>query len=58
MVSGVKDYGRCDLFVSKKSGNNWLEPYNLGAPISSRAWESQPSISSDGRTIVFCQQPE
>ena len=23
--------GRCDLFVSKKSGNDWLIPYNLGA---------------------------
>ncbi len=46
-------YGRCDLFVAKKSGNDWLVPYNLGLPVNSRAWESQPSISSDGRTIYF-----
>jgi outer membrane protein OmpA-like peptidoglycan-associated protein len=46
-------YGRCDLFVSKRSGNDWLVPYNLGSPVNSRAWESQPSISSDGRTIYF-----
>lgn len=50
---GREGYGRCDLFVSKKSGNDWLVPYNLGAPVNSRAWESQPSISSDGRTIYF-----
>ena len=48
-----KGYGRCDLFVSKKSGNDWLMPYNLGQPVNSRHWESQPSISSDGRTIYF-----
>jgi outer membrane protein OmpA-like peptidoglycan-associated protein/tetratricopeptide (TPR) repeat protein len=50
---GRDGYGRCDLFVSKKSGNDWLAPYNLGVPVNSRAWESQPSISSDGRTIYF-----
>ncbi len=46
-------YGRCDLFVSKRSGNNWTAPYNLGVPVNSRSWESQPSISSDGRTLYF-----
>ncbi len=46
-------FGRCDLFVSKRSGNDWLMPYNLGEPVNSRHWESQPSISSDGRTIYF-----
>lgn len=50
---GREGYGRCDLFVSKRSGNEWQVPYNLGLPVNSRAWESQPSISSDGRTIYF-----
>ena len=48
-----KGYGRCDLFVSKKSGNDWLVPYNLGIPVNSRFWESQPSLSADGRTLYF-----
>ncbi len=48
-----KGYGRCDLFVSKKSGNDWLVPYNLGTPVNSRFWESQPSLSADGRTLYF-----
>ncbi|MBM3437230.1 MAG: tetratricopeptide repeat protein, partial [Bacteroidetes bacterium] len=48
-----KGYGRCDLFVSKRSGNEWLEPYNLGIPVNSGSWESQPSFSADGRTLYF-----
>ncbi len=50
---GRKGHGRCDLFVSKKAGNNWLTPYNIGLPVNSRHWESQPSFSSDGRTLYF-----
>jgi len=46
-------YGRCDLFVSKRSGNEWQVPYNLGVPVNSKLWESQPSFSSDGRTLYF-----
>lgn len=48
-----KGYGRCDLFVSKKSGDEWLAPYNLGIPVNSTSWESQPSFSADGRTLYF-----
>jgi outer membrane protein OmpA-like peptidoglycan-associated protein len=50
---GREGFGRCDLFVSKRSGNDWTVPYNLGVPVNSKAWESQPSISSDGRTLYF-----
>lgn len=50
---GRKGFGRCDLFVSKRSGNDWTFPYNLGEPVNSRHWESQASFSSDGRTLYF-----
>lgn len=46
-------FGRCDLFVSKRSGSDWQVPYNLGMPVNSKVWESQPSFSSDGRTLYF-----
>jgi len=46
-------YGRCDLFVSKRIGNYWSNPYNIGSPVNSRSWESQPAISSDGKTLYF-----
>ncbi len=46
-------YGRCDIYVSQKEGKGWSKPVNLGFPINTKGWESQPSLSSDGRTIYF-----
>lgn len=48
-----KGYGSCDLFASEKVGEKWTEPFNLGPPINSRHWETQPSFSSDGKTLYF-----
>lgn len=45
--------GRCDIFVSHKVGNDWGKPTNLGAPINSTFWESQPAVSPDGNTLYF-----
>lgn len=45
--------GSCDLFASEKEGNNWSQPFNMGAPINTGNWESQPSFSSDGKTLYF-----
>lgn len=50
---GRKGYGSCDLFWSRKKGNNWSAPINLMEPVNSRNWETQPSISSDGKTLYF-----
>ncbi|CAG5078641.1 OmpA family protein [Parvicella tangerina] len=46
-------YGSCDLFVSEKIGKEWTKPSNMGAPINSAHWETQPSFSSDGKTLYF-----
>lgn len=46
-------YGGCDLYISKKQGNDWSAPQNLGETINSRNWESQPSLSADGRVLYF-----
>jgi outer membrane protein OmpA-like peptidoglycan-associated protein len=46
-------YGGCDIYFAKKTGNRWSEAINIGEPVNSRYWESQPSISSDGRTLYF-----
>ena len=48
-----KGYGSCDLFASEKIGDNWSIPFNLGPPINSKHWETQPSFSSDGKTLYF-----
>jgi outer membrane protein OmpA-like peptidoglycan-associated protein len=50
---GRRGYGHCDLFLSEKIGDVWSEPLNLGPEINSAAWESQPSLSADGRILYF-----
>ncbi|MFD2163467.1 OmpA family protein [Paradesertivirga mongoliensis] len=45
--------GRCDIYVCKREGKDWSKPFNLGTPINTPGWESQPSISADGRTLYF-----
>ena len=46
-------YGDCDIYVSRLDGNTWSKPRNLGPLINTPAWESQPCISNDGRTLYF-----
>lgn len=50
---GRQGYGSCDLFISRKRGNEWSEPRNIGFPVNTAKWETQPSFSSDGRTLYF-----
>jgi OOP family OmpA-OmpF porin len=50
---GRKGFGDCDLFESVKTGDEWSVPVNLGAMINSAAWDSQPSLSADGRVLYF-----
>lgn len=47
-------FGSCDIYVAKLNGTTWSKPTNLGSNINSDAWESQPCISSDGKTLFFC----
>jgi outer membrane protein OmpA-like peptidoglycan-associated protein len=50
---GRPGYGSCDLFQSEKVGDTWSKPQNLGPNVNSADWESQPSLSADGRTLYF-----
>jgi len=50
---GREGFGSCDLFESRKVGDDWSEPVNLGVNVNSSEWESQPSLSADGRTLYF-----
>ena len=45
--------GKCDIYVTKKRGDDWEWPIDLPEPINTGGWESQPSISADSRTIYF-----
>ena len=45
--------GSCDLYWSKRVGDIWSKPRNLGKPVNTRFWESQPTFGADGKTILF-----
>ena len=46
-------YGSCDIYVSYFINGLWTKPENLGQGVNSGSWESQPSISPDGKTLYF-----
>lgn len=46
-------YGSCDLYMSKWENGWWGPPVNLGRPVNSEYWESQPSLAPDGKTLYF-----
>ncbi|MBI4945869.1 MAG: PD40 domain-containing protein [Bacteroidetes bacterium] len=50
---GRKGYGSCDIFCSVKEGNDWSKPRNAGSGVNTYHWETQPSFSSDGKTLYF-----
>jgi outer membrane protein OmpA-like peptidoglycan-associated protein/tetratricopeptide (TPR) repeat protein len=45
--------GRADIYMSRKTGDVWERPNNIGAPVNSPGWDAQPCISPDGRTLYF-----
>ncbi len=46
-------FGSCDLYEVKRTGDAWGMPKNMGQPINTPGWESQPSLSADGRMLYF-----
>ena len=45
--------GSCDLYIAYKVNGNWQRPTNMGKKVNSRSWDSQPSLSADGRILFF-----
>ena len=47
-------YNNCDLFYTYKKGEEWSEIMTFNKKINGvKSWESQPSVSTDGNTIMF-----
>ena len=47
-------YGGCDLYYSKLiNDSTWSKAINMAEPINSKYWESQPSISANGKILFF-----
>lgn len=45
--------GSCDLYIAYKVNGRWQRPKNMGKKVNSRYWDSQPSLSADGRILFF-----
>jgi outer membrane protein OmpA-like peptidoglycan-associated protein len=45
--------GSCDLYFSMYKNGQWTVPFNMGEPVNSGAWESQPALSADGESLYF-----
>lgn len=45
--------GSCDLYFSRRTSDGWTTPVNVGAPVNTQYWESQPCFSADGQTLYF-----
>lgn len=48
--------GACDLYISYKEGEQWSIPQNMGKKVNSAGWDSEPSISADGKVIYFSSE--
>lgn len=48
--------GSCDLFVTERIGDRWTNPVNLPGNVNTFTWESQPSLSADGKTLYFIRR--
>jgi len=53
---GRRNYGSCDLFISYREGIDWSRPVNMGENINSKFWDSQPTLSADGRRLYFVSE--
>jgi outer membrane protein OmpA-like peptidoglycan-associated protein len=53
-IRNKKGYNNCDIYYVNKEDNTWSEVQTFSDKISkSDSWESQPTVSSDGKTIIF-----
>jgi outer membrane protein OmpA-like peptidoglycan-associated protein/tetratricopeptide (TPR) repeat protein len=45
--------GSCDIYFSAYNDGKWTVPFNIGPPANTKYWESQPSVSADGKLLFF-----
>lgn len=45
--------GSCDIYFSAFNDGKWTEPFNIGPPVNTKYWETQPSVSADGKLLFF-----
>jgi len=53
-IRNKKGYNNCDIYYVYREVNTWSVVQTFSDKISkSDSWESQPTVSSDGKTIIF-----
>jgi outer membrane protein OmpA-like peptidoglycan-associated protein/Tol biopolymer transport system component len=45
--------GSCDIYYALHTRQGWSTPQNIGEPINSEFWESQPCLSPDKKDLYF-----
>lgn len=45
--------GSCDLYYTEYENGQWGDAKHPGEPLNTRFWESQPSLSSNGKWLFF-----
>lgn len=51
---GYKDSkGSCDIYFSQRTRQGWSKGVNIGGPVNTEEWESQPCFAADGKTLYF-----
>ncbi|MCZ2100966.1 MAG: OmpA family protein [Chitinophagales bacterium] len=48
-----ESFGSCDLYYSMFIDDRWTKPINMGKVVNSVTWDSHPTLSVDGRTMIF-----
>lgn len=49
----IPGQGRTDLYMAHRENGRWTKVTNLGGSVNTAYYESQPSVTSDGRTLYF-----
>lgn len=54
VIVNKNGYANSDIYCVKRKNGKWGESENLGPQINGdRTWESQPTVSADGKTLYF-----
>ncbi len=55
LLSSIRDtgLGGDDIYVSRKSGDEWTEPILMDSTINSSSYEDSPMLTQDGKILLF-----
>lgn len=53
MTDHPNGFGGDDLYLSRREGDGWTDPQNLGAAVNSSDYEYGPSVGPDGEWLYF-----